>query len=335
MSRDRDKPDAPGPIPPELAPYLRKRAWPRTQKLGEDPALDAAAEAYTARDSELGIREERPAQDLSIGMGNASAYVAPAEVPAAMVPSSASEGAPKVEVAMADIPRALPSGSRTAQTVEVKVMRPPPGGVGDAAGRGPTIMGTARLPALKEASPWATDAAPVTPPIAPVELPSAHAPAAAREPGAERAETRGRAKGILLTGAVLVVAVLIVLRVAGTHHNDGGIAATTASATTIAPPSPSAEPSASAAPSPPVTTGEPAIETSAAPTTAPPRAPAARKPRNALDDPYDAAVAPLPPETAAPAPPPAPPPPAATPAKPTAPPPDDDEIYHRPKRKSP
>lgn len=137
-------------------PRISASARPRTQKLGEDPALDAAAEAYTARDSELGIARQRPAQDWSIGMGNASAYVAPAEAPAAMVPSSASEGAPKVEVAMADIPRALPSGSRTAQTVEEQGHATAAGGVGDAAGRGPTIMGTARLPALKEASPWAS-----------------------------------------------------------------------------------------------------------------------------------------------------------------------------------
>lgn len=226
MSNDCEKPKPGetrgGVIPPELEPFLRKRQRPRTQRLGEDPELDAAAAAYRALGQEP-AEEEPPVQDLSIGMGNASAYMAPVEVKAAKVPakSEAADARPaKVEVALGDVPCTLPAGSRTAETAEMRVLRPRVGDEDDVTlQRDRTVGGgTARLAVVKAASPWANDA-PV-PLVAPVELPSAHAPSAEHAGGRPAS---GRRKRRLVLGAVLVgVAGLIAFRVATTGTEAPG-----------------------------------------------------------------------------------------------------------------
>jgi hypothetical protein len=327
-----------------------KRAWPKTQKLGEDPALDAAVAAYKALDKDLSVAEEPPVQDLSVGMGNASAYVGPTEVKPASVP--AATDAAKVEFGMAEVPRALPEGSPTRETVETRVLRLPPAGPPGGEDE-PTLRrqpkgrtvggGTERLAVIEADGRRAKEAAAA--PAAPVELPATRAPSTTQEPasGPPGLAGRPRGKGVVLTAVLIGLAVVIVLRVATTRNEtpaEGTPARPPASAVAAATsePIPAAARPAAAPPAsiaPPV---QPA-GTAAAPdareasTGAPAGAPpVSRGDRPSLgkrrppDDPYDAAVAPIsvPVVTSVPAapattPPPEPPtlPPAAPPSVPT------------------
>jgi hypothetical protein len=343
-------------IPPELRPFVRDRPWPKATKPGENPALDAAAAAYSVPDAGLGVLEAPPVQDLSIGMGNASAYVAPAEVRAAKVGAGPEPG--KVEIAMPDMPRALASASPTAETVETRVLGPQDHNDDEPTlaqqPRGPTLGGTERL-AVVTASPWAAEAAAA--PVAPVELPSSHAPASTRPssgdspPSEPRAEgpARGHAKGLALAGAVLGVTVLLGVRAATTkapgETATGAPAVSTVETATV--PAPSVAPKVSAsAPEPPASAAVPASASVPLPAPAPSpgrsRGAALRRPEP-MDDPFrDAAVPPSPaaPATAAPSVAPALSAtiaPTVTPkASPPAPTQDNDgEIFNRQKPKNP
>jgi hypothetical protein len=336
MSDPRDTPDPNDPalawIPPGLKPFLRMQAAPSTPKPGEDPELDAAVAAFKACDAEAGSGQSAPppVQDLSRGMGNTSAYVAPTEVPRANVGVlGAGEG--KVELAMADVVKALPEGSRTHETVEIKVLRGPDG-VRSRAQPSTTIGGTERLPVL-QASPWTREAGA---PVAPVELPSALGPAKASEVASSARSVSGRAagryKGAALGGAVLVVAAVIGLRAATTTTTPGSegssaAAVTSSQATTalVVEPlgdesavAPSAAPPA-AAPSTSAAAGASATA-SAAPAAVRPVGTATKR-SGPVDDPYDPAPMPAPVKTATSTTPPVPPPavPSAVPAAPKGP----------------
>lgn len=83
-----------------------KRDWPETPEPGDDPALDAAMAALRALDRATPIaappKVERAAQDLSIGMGNASGYAEGVPVATA---------APRITVSRIklDLPSELPA----------------------------------------------------------------------------------------------------------------------------------------------------------------------------------------------------------------------------------
>ena len=336
-----------GAVPPELEPFLRKRDWPKAQQLGEDPALDAAAAAYRAR-VESDPPAERPAPDLARGIGNASAYVAPVELPT-RDPATATEDEPKIELAMAEVPRALPEGSPTRETVETRVLKPPRPEEDESTVQrepgGRTVGGrTQRLPAAK--SPWAKDGG--APPVAPVELPSLHAPPAPSEPTSRPRSAAGHtgAKGAVLAGTLLMLVMLVLARVATT--STSGKESETKDSVASASPAASVTVStgASAAPLPERDEMGSAATPQAAPTSAPtgttPQPSGARHlpaKRGPLEDPYaDAAVAPIVasmPTVAPPAPPvpqPPAPKPTAAPAPPAA---NDGELFKRPKPRDP
>jgi hypothetical protein len=309
MSDDGEKPKA---APDALTLAIPKRQRPKTQKLGEDPALDAAVRAYTASDDELGVKDKPsvpPVQDLTRGRGNANAYVARVELKSAKVPAAKAE--PKIELVMEDVPRALPEGDRTRETVETKALRLPQVDVDEATlkralGSRTVGGGTERLPVIdKEASPWANEAGAA--PVAPVELPSAHAPSATPEPASRPSGGAGRGlgKGVVLAGLLAGLALFIALRVATTDGREA-TGSPMPSATARATPSTTASttPSASASAMPSMTaTSAPAPEVSSAPPASTGHVPRPLKPRGHLDDdPYDAAPPPpVPTQTAAPA----------------------------------
>jgi hypothetical protein len=201
MSDDRDKPAADNPayawVPAELRPYMgkSKRELPKVVKPGEDPELDKAVAAFKALETET-FSEPPPAQDLTVGMGNASEHVGPVTLPD--VPVGATEAdAAKVELGMEDVPRALPEYSPTRETVETKAVRVAKEAVVK------TVGGhTQKLPVIK-----------VQPPAeAPVEVPSERAPKQQSEDEPARPGGRGRAMGAALGGAVLLVATVIGIR---------------------------------------------------------------------------------------------------------------------------
>ncbi len=316
-----------------MEPFLRKRVRPKPQKLGEDPDLDAAVAAFKALDTDLAVDEAPPVQDLSVGMGNASAYVAPTEVKVARVPAAGDS--PKVEFGMADVPRELPEGNPMRETAEMKVLRRPPSGDDEPTRRregrtpqeGRTVGGgTARLPVVKVEAASAQ--------VVPVELPSVYA--RPRGPGSDPATPtgRGRSKGVVLAAVLFGVAVFIVFRVATTRPDGtqerpaaSGVATTTLgspSAPITAPTAAAPPASVALPPSIPPTGTAAGPDTPGANTSAPAGAPTApsgvRAPpgkRRPVDEPPAAAVTPPPVVTAVPAAPPT----TAPPVPPTTPPP--------------
>src|SRR4051812_23473522 len=91
-------------IPPELQPYMGKRQRAPIQRRGEDPELDAAAEAL--RELNEAAEADGPQQlDPTRGIGNTSTYVAAVAATGgaananAATPAAAAE---KIAVTMAD-----------------------------------------------------------------------------------------------------------------------------------------------------------------------------------------------------------------------------------------
>jgi hypothetical protein len=359
MSDDKPKRDdaSSTSIPPELKPFMGQREWPKAERRDE-AEVDAALAPVEAMLAEW--QREADKRDAERGVGNVSEYVAPVPVPEAGKPAAPSLEA-KVALAFVDVPRKLPAGNPNLPTEEFS-MRGARADAGDDNGTlapGATQnakTGGSAAAATTEArpartlggntekmaviapvpvagtpgSPWVKASG--TAAVRSSALPSSHGPQAtvAHEddapgsvaPARSSGDGRGRMTGLVIAGALVLVAAAFGVRAVRTTTPDGAStrAAATSAPTALPPPS-AVEPRASVA-TPPVEPPAPAATTSPtasaqrpAPSvaTAHPIAPAPKPRSSSSDDPYDAVPAPIPAPTAAPSVAPvAPPPPAST-----------------------
>ncbi len=234
MGDDRDRRSNPShvTIPPELKPFMGLEKFPEVE---HDPELAAAFAA---------LREPEPRQkiDPTRGVGNVQAYIPVAGLPATKDTKDEAppRDEPKVALAMGDIPRALPSGDRSAPTEEINtrafrdaaVRKAAPDVSAkeeapevDAAPKSRTLGGqterlavgefrnVAKTEEPKAASPWIKDA-PAS--ARPEELPSAHRPGSAHAEATQRsgeAPPRHRSTfGLVVTIALVAVVAAVSVR---------------------------------------------------------------------------------------------------------------------------
>lgn len=182
-------------IPPSLQGFSARREKPKVQRRGDDAALDAAFGGLEGV-AGAGPAVDAATQDLTRGAGNLSAYVAPAEVPAA-APGVRQTGKVKINV-----PEENEEGEEG----------PPSAGLGlrlDA--RTGRLMAQAAKKAAAE-SPWAQET--VTVPVAAGVLPSSLLPGAKTEPAPPSVQEKPAGvpedgnRGVRVMGVLAVVAVI-------------------------------------------------------------------------------------------------------------------------------
>jgi hypothetical protein len=345
VSNDKPKGDnkGDGASHPSIPPELRS-------PLGVESCTEAEIRDSAEVNAELAEIEravaawtrEAEAEQAKLGVGNVSVYVAPVPLPGTKGPGDKLKDEQRVELAVGDVPRALPAGNPALPTQEIstRALREGPATVAQEAeaasqavtgsrtvGGNTERMHALRLQGPKAASPWAKDA---PEPVLTSELPSSLRPpevprvASEKPAGDSRRHPPDRARTkVVLMVAVAVVGVAVVLRATTTGRTpDPGSQGMAPSATPTAaapsvravtpPPSPS---SAVPAPSAPASSTASAVAPPPPSTTpASPRPRTRPTPSSTAYDPYDdPTVKPIVAKSAEPvAPPPTPPPIPAT-----------------------
>ncbi len=350
MSDDKRDDGPSSSIPPELKPFMSQREWP-TGELRDEAEVEAAFGPIEAQVA-VWLREADK-RDAKLGVGNMSAYAAPVLIREAAKPVEAA-AEPKVALAVADMPRALPAGNPNLPTEEIntRALRdaarermaasaPMPAQAERTVGGNTEKMPVIRAPAAggNPASPWAKESG--TTAVTSSALPSSLGPQVTTghdedppgsvTPARGRGDGRGRLMGLVIAGALVLVMAAVAMRVMAKATTDGNATSRGASSAPAASPTPPAatvEPGATSQATQPA----PSASTSAT-ASVPTRAPSAatahastHTPRASgvpSDDPYDGLVTPMPVRTAAPivSPPPVPPPPSTAPPSPAPPPP--------------
>jgi hypothetical protein len=349
-------------IPPELKPFMGQREWPKAERRDEAEvqAAFAPVEAMLAewqreadkRDAERGVgnvseyvaplpvpeagKPAAPSPDAKVAIGFVDVLrQLPAGNPNLPTEEISTRGLRGVRadadddddatLARGAAQNAKSGGVAAASTTEARPART----IGGNTEKMPVI---AALPvAGTPGSPWAEVSG--TAAVTSSALPSSHGPQAtvAHEddapgsvaPARSSGDGRGRMTGLVIAGALVLVAAAFGVRAVTTTTPDGAGTRVAATSAPTAPPPPSAveplatsvampsvEPPAPAAtPTPTATAQMPARSVA----TAHPIAPAPKGRSGPADDPYDAVPAPIPAPTAAPSVAPvAPPPPAST-----------------------
>ena len=276
-------------IPPSLQGFVGRREKPKVQRRGQDAALDAAFDGLEGVAGAAAVVDAVD-QDLSRGAGNKSGYAAPVEAPAAElgvrqtgkvkinVPEENEEEEGEGEEALA--------GSRLGHRLDART--------------GPLVAQAAKKAAA--GSPWAQETAIV--PVAAGVLPSSLLPGAKTEPappsvqekaasGPEDGNRGARVMGVLAVVAVIGYAAFQLMPKTPVVEALVPVPVRSAAPAMVRPEVSAAAvvPSASAV-VPAATVG-----VDAGASIAPSAAVVPTKPRTKIEDPYDAAAAPVPAKT--------------------------------------